>query len=85
MTNKELIKEYVLIHANICHKMKSEKDFNIIRDLIDAGLMLDKDLKRRKISENDIINNIKDIKWSAEEEILIKIYLYPDLIEIAKA
>ena len=47
MTNSELIKSHALIHAYICHLIESGCNESL-EHLIDAGLELDGEIKKRR-------------------------------------
>ncbi len=84
MKNKDLVKEHSLIFAYICHFIDLGYDKDIFY-LIDIGWDFEKEIERRKISEQQINKYIQIIKWNAAEKIMINKYLFSHLLDIAES
>ena len=80
MTNSELIKSHALIHAYICHLIESGCNESL-EHLIDAGLELGDEIKKRKISDKKIKEYLNNANLSSEEKLMIGNYIYDDLID----
>ena len=76
MTDVELIKNHTIFHAYFCHLIeKSQADS--VEDLCEISFKLDQEISKRKISEFEIDNCVKNINFEPEDQLMISKYIYP--------
>ena len=88
MTNSELIKNYTLFHAYFCHLIEN-RQADAVEDLCEISFKLDQEISKRKISELEIEDCIKNVTLDPEDQLMVSKYIYPELeeftIEIAQS
>ena len=80
MNDLQLIKSHALIHAYICHLIELGCN-DSLEPLIDAGLELEHEIEKRKISNKKIKELLKNTNLSSEDRLMIGSYIYEDLIQ----
>ena len=78
MTNLELIKAYVIFHAFFCEFLELDS-LDSTEELCNVSWKLEKEIKRRKISQSDIGVCIKSVRLDAQDRLMINKYIFPDL------
>ena len=78
MTDDELIKNYTLFHAYFCHLIEN-RQADAVEDLCTISFKLDQEVSKRKISEFEIDNCVKNINFEPEDQLMISKYIYPEM------
>ena len=79
MTDSELIKTHTIFFAYFCHLIEINQA-DSIKELCDISLELEKEIKRRKISQLEIEDCIKSVALDAQDRLMVNKYIFPDLI-----
>ena len=77
MTNFELIKNYTLFHAYFCHLIETDQA-DSAEELCEIGWKLDEEIRRRKITEVQIEECIKNAEFDPQDQLRISTYIYPE-------
>ena len=77
MTNKDLIKNHTIFHAYFCHLIESDQA-DSAEELCEIGWKLDEEIRRRKISEVQIEECIKNSEFDPQDQLMISTYIYPE-------
>jgi len=81
MTNSELIKNYTLFHAYFCHLIENDQA-DAVEDLCDISFKLDQEICKRKITEFQIKDFLKNVNFDPQDLLMVSKYIYPDLDEM---
>ena len=77
MTNKDLIKNHTIFHAYFCHLIESDQG-DSAEELCEIGWKLDEEIRRRKITEVQIEECIKNSEFDPQDQLMISTYIYPE-------
>ena len=77
MTNKDLIKNHTIFHAYFCHLIESDQA-DSAEELCEIGWKLDEEIRRRKITEVQIEECIKNSEFDPQYQLMISTYIYPE-------
>ncbi|MBT6936766.1 MAG: hypothetical protein HN982_04190 [Candidatus Marinimicrobia bacterium] len=77
MTNKDLIKNHTIFHAYFCHLIESDQA-DSAEELCEIGWKLDEEIRRRKITEVQIEECIKNSEFDPQDQLMISTYIYPE-------
>ena len=77
LSDKELIKNSTLFHAYFCHLIESDQA-DSIEELCEISWQLNQEINRRKISEVQIEDCIKNAKLDPQDQLMVSTYIYPD-------
>ena len=83
LSDKELIKNYILFHAYFCYLIKNNQA-DSVEDLCDISFKLDEEIKRRKIGKFQIKETIKCVKLESQDLLMVSNYIYYDLETLGK-
>ena len=78
LSDKELIKNSTLFHAYFCHLIESDQA-DSIEELCEISWQLNQEINRRKISEVQIEDCIKNAKLDPQDQLMVSQYIYSDL------
>jgi len=78
MTDSELIKNHTIFHAYFCHLIESDQAESA-EELCEIGWKLDEEIRRRKITEVQIEECIKNAEFDPQDQLMVSIYIYPAL------
>ena len=78
LSDKELIKNYTLFHAYFCHLIEKHQA-DAVEDLCEISFKLDQEIIKRKISEFEIDNCVKNINFGPEDHLMISKYISSSL------
>ena len=78
LSDKELIKNHTIFHAYFCYLIESEQAESA-KDLCEISWQLNQEINRRKISEVQIEDCIKNAKLDPQDQLMVFRYIYPDL------
>ena len=78
LSDKELIKNSTLFHAYFCHLIESNQA-DSAEELCEISWQLVEEIKRRKISEFQVEECIKNAEFDPQDQLMIYTYIYPEL------
>ena len=78
MTDSELIKNHTIFHAYFCHLIENDQAESA-EELCEIGWKLDEEIRRRKITEVQIEECIKNAEFDPQDQLMVSIYIYPAL------
>ena len=78
MTDTDLIKNHTIFHAYFCHLIESDQA-DSIEELCEISWQLNQEINRRKISEVQIEDCIKNAKLDPQDQLMVFRYIFPDL------
>jgi len=78
LSDKELIKNSTLFHAYFCHLIESDQA-DSAEELCEISWQLVEEIKRRKISEFQVEECIKNAEFDPQDQLMVSIYIYPAL------
>ena len=77
MTDTDLIKNHTIFHAYFCHLIQSDQAESA-EELCEIGWKLDEEIRRRKITEVQIEECIKNSEFDPQDQLMISTYIYPE-------
>ena len=77
MSNKKLIKNHTIFFAYFCHLMEQGQD-TLLHELCDIGMKLEDELNRRKITNTEIDECMKNVELSPQDRLMVAVYIYPE-------
>ena len=77
MTDFELIYNHTIFHAYFCHLIDTDQA-DYAEELCEIGWKLDEEIRRRKITEVQIEECIKNAEFEPQDQLMISTYMYPD-------
>ena len=77
MTNSELIESHTVFFAYFCHLMEQDQD-SLFLELFDIGMKLEEEINRRKITNTEIDECMKNVELSPQDQLMVGTYIYPD-------
>ena len=77
MTDTDLIKNHTIFHAYFCHLIESDQAESA-EELCEIGWKLDEEIRRRKITEVQIEECIKNSEFDPQDQLMISTYIYPE-------
>ena len=77
MTDTDLIKNHTIFHAYFCHLIESDQA-DSAEELCEIGWKLDEEIRRRKITEVQIEECIKNSEFDPQDQLMISTYIYPE-------
>jgi len=80
MTDSELIKNHTIFHAYFCHLIESDQA-EFAEDLCEISFQLSEEINRRKISESQNKECIKNTKLEPHDQLMVSKYIYPELLD----
>tara|TARA_B100001142_G_scaffold297782_1_gene320394 strand:- start:352 stop:615 length:264 start_codon:yes stop_codon:yes gene_type:complete len=83
MTDSELIKNYTLFHAYFCHLIE-DRQTDAAEYLCDISFKLDQEITKRKISEFEIKECVKNTNFNAQDHLMVYTYIYPEFDYLSK-
>jgi hypothetical protein len=75
LSDKELIKNYILFHAYFCHLIENDQA-DSEKELCKISWKLDQEIQSRKISNDEIESSIKKIVFGPEDQIFVEKYIF---------
>ena len=76
LSDKELIKNYILFHAYFCHLIENDQA-DSEKELCEISWQLDQEINRRKIGDLQVEECIKNTKFEPQDQLMISTYIYP--------
>ena len=77
ISDKELIKTHTVFFAYFCHLIETDQA-DSAEELCEIGWKLDEELRRRKITEVQIEECIKNAEFDPQDQLMVSTYIYPD-------
>ena len=77
MTDSELIKNHTVFFAYFCHLMEQGQD-SLLQELCDIGMKLDNEISRRKITNTEIDEFMKNVVLTPQDQLMVATYIYPE-------
>tara|TARA_Y100000310_G_scaffold261093_1_gene270297 strand:- start:103 stop:369 length:267 start_codon:yes stop_codon:yes gene_type:complete len=77
MTDSELIKNHTVFFAYFCHLMEQGQD-SLLQELCDIGMKLEEEISRRKITNTEIDEFMKNVSLSPQDQMMVATYIYPE-------
>ena len=77
MTDTELIKNHTVFFAYFCHLMEQGQD-SLLQELCDIGMKLEDEISRRKITNTEIDEFMKNVSLSPQDQMMVATYIYPE-------
>ena len=77
MTDSQLIKNHTVFFAYFCHLMEQGQD-SLLEELCAIGMKLEDEINRRKITNTEIDEYMKNVKLSPQDQLMVTAYIYPD-------
>ena len=77
MTNSELIESHTVFFAYFCHLMEQDQD-SLFQELFDIGMKLEEEINRRKITNTEIDECMKNVELSPQDQLMVAAYIYPE-------
>ena len=77
MTDTDLIKNHTIFHAYFCHLIETDQAESA-EELCEIGWKLDEEIRRRKITEVQIEECIKNSEFDPQDQLMISTYIYPE-------
>ena len=81
MTDDELIKNHTLFHAYFCHLIEN-RQADAVEDLCTISFKLDQEISKRKITEFQIEDCIKNVNLEPQDKLMVSMYIYPDILDL---
>ena len=77
ISDKELIKTHTVFFAYFCHLIETDQA-DSAEELCEIGWKLDEEIRRRKITEVQIKECIKNANLDPQDQLMVFRYIYPD-------
>ena len=77
ISDKELIKTHTVFFAYFCHLIETDQA-NSAEELCEIGWKLDEEIRRRKITEVQIEECIKNVEFDPQDQLMVAAYIYPE-------
>ena len=77
MTDSELIKNHTVFFAYFCHLMEQGQD-SLLQELCDIGMKLEVEINRRKITNTEINECMKNVSLTPQDQLMVAEYIYPE-------
>ena len=77
MSDKELIKNHTVFFAYFCHLIEFDQA-DSAEELCEIGWKLDEEIRRRKITEVQIEECIKNAEFDPQDQLMVSTYIYHD-------
>jgi len=77
MTNSELIESHTVFFAYFCHLIEQDQD-SLFQELCDIGMKLEEEINRRKITNTEIDECMKNVELSPQDQLMVAAYIYPE-------
>ena len=78
MSNEELIENHTIFFAYFCHLIENKMTDFIEEELCDIGMKLDNEIVRRKISNTEIDEFIRNANLCPEDQLMVATYIFPE-------
>ena len=78
ISDKELIKTHTVFFAYFCHLIETDQA-DSAEELCEIGWKLDEEIRRRKITEVQVEECIKNAEFAPQDQLMIYTYIYPEL------
>ena len=77
MSDNKLIENHTLFFAYFCHLIEQDMaDFP--EELCEIGMKLDDEISRRKITNTEIDEFMKNVSLSPQDQLMVATYIYPE-------
>ena len=77
MTDEHLIENHTIFFAYFCHLIETDQA-DSAEELCEIGWKLDEEIRRRKITEVQIIECIKNAEFDPQDQLMVATYIYPE-------
>ena len=77
ISDKELIKNHTVFFAYFCHLIETDQA-DSAEELCEIGWKLDEEIRRRKITEVQIKECIKNANLDPQDQLMVSRYIYPE-------
>ena len=77
ISDKKLIKNHTVFFAYFCYLLDSNQ-VDVADELCEIGWKLDEEIRRRKITEVQIEECIKNAEFDPQDQLMISTYIYPE-------
>ena len=77
ISDKELIKTHTVFFAYFCHLIETDQA-DSAEELCEIGWKLDEEIRRRKITEVQIEECIKNVEFDPQDQLMVAAYIYPE-------
>ena len=77
ISDKKLIKNHTVFFAYFCYLLDSNQ-VDVADELCEIGWKLDEEIRRRKITEVQIEECIKNAEFDPQDQLMVSIYIDPD-------
>ncbi len=77
ISDKELIKNHTVFFAYFCHLIETDQA-DSAEELCEIGWKLDEEIRRRKITEVQIEECIKNVEFDPQDQLMVYKYIYPE-------
>ena len=77
ISDKELIKNHTVFFAYFCHLIESDQA-EAAEELCEIGWKLDEEIRKKKITNTQIEESIKNTILNPEDQIMVDKYIFPN-------
>jgi hypothetical protein len=77
MSNEELIENHTLFFAYFCHLIEQNMT-NFPEELCEIGMKFNDEISRRKITNTEIDEFMKNVSLSPQDQLMVATYIYPE-------
>ena len=77
MSDKQLIENHTIFFAYFCHLIEQDQD-SLFQELCDIGMKLEEEINRRKITNTEIDECMKNVELSPQDQLMVAAYIYPE-------
>tara|TARA_Y100000591_G_scaffold79763_1_gene67036 strand:- start:442 stop:702 length:261 start_codon:yes stop_codon:yes gene_type:complete len=79
MSNTSLIINHSVFHAFLCYLIETNQA-DALDELCEISLKLDKEIKKRKINQEEIDNCIKTAILNPKDRLMVNWFIFPEII-----
>ena len=77
LSDKELIANHTIFFAYFCHLIENDMADNP-EEFCEIGMKLDDEISRRKITNTEIDECMKNVELSPQDQLMVATYIYPE-------
>ena len=77
MTDEHLIENHTIFFAYFCHLIEQNMAY-FPEELIKIGMKLDNEISRRKITNTEIDEYMKNVILTPQDQLMVATYIYPE-------
>jgi hypothetical protein len=77
ISDKELIKNHTVFFAYFCHLIETDQ-VEAAEELCEIGWKLDEEIRKKKITNTQIEDSIKNTILNPEDQIMVDKYIFPN-------